>query len=168
MLLSRASQYTLQALIFLARQPPGQRVMIKDIAEALDLPVFYLGKLIQAPARIGWLGTARGRGGGVYLAANAESIHLFEVLQLTDGQRIKRECLLGLKDCDDATACVMHCDWKPEVHHVHAGGGHVVHVQEFAHRRAGAPDGHHARALLTLASWKRRISAGMTWLFSGW
>ena len=29
------------------------------------------------------------------------------------GQRIKRECLLGLKDCDDASACVMHCDWKP-------------------------------------------------------
>jgi Rrf2 family transcriptional regulator, iron-sulfur cluster assembly transcription factor len=113
MLLSRASQYTLQALIFLARQPPGQRVMIKDIAEALDLPVFYLGKLIQAPARIGWLDTARGRGGGVFLAANAESIHLFDVLQLTDGQRIKRECLLGFKDCDDATACVMHCDWKP-------------------------------------------------------
>lgn len=113
MLLSRASQYTLQALIYLARQPPGQRVMIKDIAAALDLPVFYLGKLIQAPARIGWLDTARGRGGGVFLAANAESIHLFDILQLTDGLRIKRECLLGLKDCDDATACVMHCDWKP-------------------------------------------------------
>jgi Rrf2 family transcriptional regulator, iron-sulfur cluster assembly transcription factor len=75
MLLSRASQYTLQALIYLARQPPGQRVMIKDIAEALDLPVFYLGKLIQAPARVGWLDTARGSGGGVCLAADAEHIN---------------------------------------------------------------------------------------------
>jgi Rrf2 family protein len=113
MLLSRASQYTLQALIYLAQQPPGQRVMIKDIAETLDLPVFYLGKLIQAPARVGWLDTARGRGGGVFLAVDAETINLFDILQLTDGQRVKRECLLGFKECEDATACVMHCDWKP-------------------------------------------------------
>lgn len=113
MLLSRASQYTLQALIYLARQPPGQRVMIKEIADSLDLPMFYLAKLIQVPARVGWLDTARGRGGGVYLAADAASINLLDILNLTDGQRLKRECLLGLKDCEDATACVMHCDWKP-------------------------------------------------------
>lgn len=113
MLLSRSSQYTLQALIYLARQPPGKRVMIKDIAENLELPVFYLGKLIQGPARVGWLVTARGRGGGICLAIDAEHINLLDILQLTEGQRIKRECLLGLKDCDDASACVMHCDWKP-------------------------------------------------------
>lgn len=113
MLLSRASQYTLQAMIYLARQPPGQRVMIKEIADSLDLPMFYLAKLIQAPARVGWLDTARGRGGGVCLAADAASINLLDILNLTDGQRLKRECLLGLKDCEDTTACVMHCDWKP-------------------------------------------------------
>ncbi len=113
MLLSRSSKYTLQALIYLARQPPGERVMIKEIAEKLELPLFYLGKLIHAPARVGWLATARGRGGGICLAVNAENINLLDILQLTEGQRIKRECLLGLKDCDDASACVMHCDWKP-------------------------------------------------------
>jgi Rrf2 family transcriptional regulator, iron-sulfur cluster assembly transcription factor len=113
MLLSRASQYTLQALIFLARQPPGRRVMIKDIADTLELPVFYLAKLIQAPARAGWLDTTRGRHGGVALAADAAAIHLTDIVQLVDGHRLKRECLLGFKECDDASACVMHCDWKP-------------------------------------------------------
>jgi len=113
MLLSRAGQYTLQALIYLARQPAGQRVMIKEIADSLGLPMFYLAKLMQAPARIGWLDSARGRGGGVYLATDAASINLLDILNLTDGHRLKRECLLGLKDCEDATACVMHCNWKP-------------------------------------------------------
>ena len=113
MLLSRASQYTLQALIYLARQPPGRRVMIKDIADTLGLPVFYLAKLIQAPARAGWLDTTRGRGGGVSLAADAGAIQLADIVQLVDGHRLKRECLLGFKECDDASACVMHCDWKP-------------------------------------------------------
>ncbi|HOY80353.1 MAG TPA: Rrf2 family transcriptional regulator, partial [Hyphomonadaceae bacterium] len=73
MLLSRASQYTLQALIYLARRPADRLVMVKEIADGLDLPVFYLGKLMQAPARAGWLTTARGRRGGIMLHVDAHS-----------------------------------------------------------------------------------------------
>ncbi len=113
MLLSRASQYTLQALIYLARQPAGRMVMVKDIADALGLPMFYLAKLIQPPARAGWLTTARGRGGGVRLSPGAESVTLFDILRLTDGHRVGVECLLGFKACEDETACVLHCQWKP-------------------------------------------------------
>ena len=113
MLLSRASQYTLQALIYLARQPPDQMVMVKAMAEELGLPEFYLGKLIQAPVRAGWLASARGRGGGVKLQADAATITLLDILHLTDGHRVTRECLLGFKACEDETACVMHCQWQP-------------------------------------------------------
>lgn len=113
MLLSRASQYTLQALIHLARQPAEQMVMVKEIADALDLPVFYLAKLIQPLSHAGWVTTARGRGGGVRLNPGAEAITLFDILQLTDGHRVNRECLLGFKACEDETACVLHCQWKP-------------------------------------------------------
>lgn len=113
MLLSRASQYTLQALIYLARQPEGRMVMVRDIADALGLPMFYLAKLIQPPARAGWLTTTRGRGGGVRLSPGAESITLYDILQLTDSQRLDVECLLGFKACEDATACVLHRQWKP-------------------------------------------------------
>lgn len=113
MLLSRSSQYTLQALIYLARQPEGHMVMVKDIAEALGLPVFYLAKLIQPPTRAGWLITARGRGGGVRLSAGAADLTLFDILRLTDGHRVDQECLLGFKRCEDDTACVLHCQWKP-------------------------------------------------------
>jgi Rrf2 family protein len=113
MLLSRASQYTLQALIYLAQQPIGQVVMVKTIAEQLGLPEFYLGKLIQAPVRAGWLASARGRGGGVKLHADAATITLLDILHPTDGHRVTRECLLGLKACEDETACVLHCQWQP-------------------------------------------------------
>jgi len=113
MLLSRASQYTLQALIYLARQPIGKTVSARHIANELGLPVFYLAKLIQAPTRAGWLTTACGRGGGVKLNTDAVTITLLDILQLTHSRRVTRECLLGFKICDDKTACVMHCQWKP-------------------------------------------------------
>lgn len=113
MLLSRASQYTLQALIYLARQPEGRMVVVKEMADELGLPLFYLAKLIQPPTRAGWLTTTRGRGGGVKLSNGAESITLLDILHLTDGHRVTRECLLGFKACEDETGCVLHCQWKP-------------------------------------------------------
>ncbi len=113
MLLSRASQYTLQALIYLARQEPGRMVMVKEIADELNLPMFFLAKLIQPPTHAGWLSTARGRGGGVRLNPGAETITLLDILNLTDGHRVQQECLLGFKDCADDSACVLHCQWKP-------------------------------------------------------
>ena len=113
MLLSRASQYTLQALIYLARQPPDRMVLVKRMADELGLPVFYLAKLIQPPTHAGWLTTARGRGGGVRLNRGAEAITLLDILHLTDGHRVTHECLLGFKTCDDETACVLHSQWQP-------------------------------------------------------
>jgi Rrf2 family iron-sulfur cluster assembly transcriptional regulator len=113
MLLSRASQYTLQALIYLARQPPERMVLVKQMADELGLPVFYLAKLIQPPTRAGWLTTARGRGGGVRLNPGAAAITLLDILQLTDSHRVTHECLLGFKACEDETACVLHGQWQP-------------------------------------------------------
>ena len=48
MRLIRPSQFTLQGLIFLTRQPPDHLVMVKSIAEELGLPEFYFSKQIQA------------------------------------------------------------------------------------------------------------------------
>ncbi len=127
MLLTRASQYTVQALIYLARQPPGHRVMVREMADALHLPANYLAKLIQPPTRAGWLITLRGRNGGVCLKPGAESLTLFDILRLTDRHRDNEECLLGFKVCEDATACVLHCQWKPIKQELSEGlGGHSL------------------------------------------
>lgn len=113
MLLSRGSQYTLQALIYLAGQPPGRMVMVRELAACLDIPQFYLAKLLQPVAHAGWLETARGRGGGIRLMPGAERRSLLDVVAFTEGRRVSRECLLGLRDCVDENACVLHCQWKP-------------------------------------------------------
>jgi Rrf2 family protein len=113
MLLNRSAQYTLQALIYLASQPRDQLLLVREIANQLGIPPLYLSKLMQPASRAGWLITLRGRGGGICLAPGAENLTLMDVLQLTESHRISRECLLGFKACEDETACVMHCQWKP-------------------------------------------------------
>lgn len=113
MIINRGTQYTLQALIHLVAHPTGKPVQARELAEQLSLPPLYLAKLLQHPCRAGWLTSTRGRGGGFSLAPGAEKITLLEIIMLTKGERISRECLLGFKECDDKTACVMHLHWKP-------------------------------------------------------
>lgn len=113
MIINRSTQYTLQVLMHLVAHPAGRPMLARELAEQLHLPPPYLAKLLQQPCRAGWLSSARGRGGGFMLAPGAENVTLLEVLMLTKGERISRECLLGFKACDDKTACVMHCHWKP-------------------------------------------------------
>lgn len=113
MIINRSTQYTLQVLMHLVAHPPERPVLARELAEELQLPPHYLAKLLQQPCRAGWLSSTRGRGGGFTLAPGTEKLTLLEILTLTGGERITRECLLGFKDCDDKTACVMHCHWKP-------------------------------------------------------
>jgi Rrf2 family protein len=113
MIINRSAQYTLQVLMHLVANPAGRPVLSRELAEQLQIPPPYLAKLLQQPCRAGWLSSTRGRGGGFTLAPGTQNVTLLEILMLTRGERISRECLLGFKDCDDSTACVMHCHWKP-------------------------------------------------------
>lgn len=113
MIINRSTQYTLQAMMHLVAHPSDKPVLARELAEQLHIPPHFLAKLLQQPCRAGWLSSTRGRGGGFTLSPGAENITLLEVLTLTRGERVSRECLLGFKECDDKTACVMHCHWKP-------------------------------------------------------
>jgi Rrf2 family iron-sulfur cluster assembly transcriptional regulator len=113
MIINRSTQYVLQAMMHLVAHPSASPVLARELAEQLHIPHHYLSKLLQAPCRAGWLSSMRGRGGGFVLNPGAERVTLLEILALIRGERSSRECLLGFKECDDKTACVLHLQWKP-------------------------------------------------------
>lgn len=113
MILSRTSQYAIQALIFVATQPRGEPVLNRKIAEYLDVPSAYLAKIMQNLCKGNLLYSFRGRLGGFCLREGAEKTDLMQILALTEGSRFTEDCVLGLKVCSDATACPMHTKWKP-------------------------------------------------------
>jgi hypothetical protein len=51
MIFSRTSQYAIQALIYLATQPSGRRVLNREIAQNLGVPLAYLAKILQDLSR---------------------------------------------------------------------------------------------------------------------
>lgn len=113
MILSRTSQYAIQALIYVATQPPGEPVLNREIAEHLGVPTAYLAKIMQHLCKGNLLYSFRGRLGGFCLRENAEKTDLMQVLVLTEGTGFTEDCVLGLKVCSDETACPMHVRWKP-------------------------------------------------------
>lgn len=113
MILSRTSQYAVQAMIYMATQSLNTPVLNKDIAERLNVPAPYLAKILQAMSKGGLLSSFRGRLGGFCLREPAAQISLMRLLQLTEGADFTQSCLLGLKRCSDETACPVHARWLP-------------------------------------------------------
>lgn len=112
MIFTRTSQYAIQALIYLATQPGGQPVLNREIADRLGVPRPYLAKILQDLSRGQILDSARGRRGGFSLRHGAEKTSLLDILLLLDGLGVRRQCLLGLKECGDEHACPLHREWK--------------------------------------------------------
>lgn len=113
MILSRTSQYAIQALIYIATQPPGVPVLNRTIAEHLGVPTAYLAKIMQNLSRGTLLYSFRGRRGGFCLREGAEKTDLMQILTLIEGPGITENCVMGLKLCGEETACPMHAKWKP-------------------------------------------------------
>jgi Rrf2 family protein len=113
MILSRTTQYAIQALIYMATQPPGVAVLNRTIAEHLKSPPTYLAKILQELCRGNLLYSFRGKQGGFCLRESSEKINLMQIVKLTEGPEFTEDCVLGLKVCSEKTACPMHAKWWP-------------------------------------------------------
>ena len=112
MILSRTGQYAIQALIVLAMRPRGEPVLNRELAQHLNVPPAYLAKVLQSLGKGNLLYSFRGRHGGFCLREGGEKTDLMRILLLTEGEEFAQNCVLGLKECGDDTACLMHCEWK--------------------------------------------------------
>lgn len=113
MILSRTGQYAVQALIYIATQPPGEPILNRKIAERLNVPTAYLAKIMQTLCKGNLLYSFRGRQGGFCLREGGEKTDLMQILVLIEGVGFTENCVLGLKICSEDTACPMHNKWKP-------------------------------------------------------
>lgn len=111
--LSTRCLYGLRAALYVAAgMPDRNRTSVRDIAHALDIPHFFLAKIVQALTTAGILRAVRGRGGGVELARAPHAITLLEVIVALDGDGVFRSCVLGLAGCSDRRPCPLHAKWS--------------------------------------------------------
>jgi len=114
--LSSASTYAIRAALFVASTevPAGSYVSTRRIADELDVPYAFLGKVLQELTHGGLLISSRGPTGGVALARPAAEISLLDIVRSADNDAIFHDCVLGLPRCSDVSPCPLHDAWREE------------------------------------------------------
>lgn len=111
-MLSGTAEYALRAVVYLAQHQNGEPVRASDLAEAVNVPRNYLGKILHELGRTGVLTSTRGKNGGFRLAVPANQVPLIRVIEPFDRIGMNRRCLLGRPECSDDSPCPMHDRWK--------------------------------------------------------
>lgn len=94
-MISRTAEYALRAAVCLA-EAEGQPLTTAQIAEATQVPIDYLAKVMRALGRAKLVHSRRGLNGGFTLVRKAESTTVLDVINAVDPiERIER-CPLGI------------------------------------------------------------------------
>jgi Rrf2 family transcriptional regulator, iron-sulfur cluster assembly transcription factor len=109
-MLGQATGYAATALGYLATAG-GSPMLVKEIAEACEIPAPYLAKIVNMLRRVGLVETQRGVGGGVTLAKPPHEISLYSIAELLGDPICHRRCMLGVAECTDDRACPAHKFW---------------------------------------------------------
>jgi Rrf2 family protein len=113
MKLGRESEYAIEGLLALAKNPSGTTVLLRDIAVAGKVPASFLSKIFQKLARAGVLQSSRGAVRGYALARRAKDIKVKDILLAIEGPDLFDRCIFWSDRCADADPCRMHARWKP-------------------------------------------------------
>lgn len=113
MIFSRSSEYAIRALVYLAvNSSPKQYFGTKKIAEDLDFPEHYLGKILQQLAKKHIISSVKGPNGGFCVDNKAMNIPLLKIIESIDGLAFFSTCGLGLHECNDEKPCPIHKDYQ--------------------------------------------------------
>ncbi|MDP1588263.1 MAG: Rrf2 family transcriptional regulator [Prosthecobacter sp.] len=90
MKLSLFTDYSLRVLMFAALK--GESFSLSEVAEAYDISRHHLVKVVNYLAKLGYLETRRGRGGGIALGMQPEDIRIGMVVRRTEDTPFIVEC----------------------------------------------------------------------------
>jgi len=99
-------------MIYLAKQPRDQFVMIKEITKATKTSPVFLVKIFQGLSNANLVVSSRGAVGGFKLSKKPEHITLRDILEATEGPVIMNLCVIDNRSCGFSKTCSAHVAWK--------------------------------------------------------
>lgn len=109
--LGKRADYTVRAMVDLARHHGDGRRKTAEIAVEMRIPGSYLPQLLAELVRAGLVCSVAGRKGGYTLAREPGEITLLEVIEVADGPMVALECVLRGGPCRWDGACAIHEPW---------------------------------------------------------
>ncbi len=108
----RRLDYALRILTELASHGEGEVVPSRTIAENQQIPFTYLQKIVNLLASRGLLQTYRGKDGGIALVAKPESLTVYDVIRVVEGDIPMNICVISPDDCPIYEQCGVSTVWE--------------------------------------------------------
>jgi Rrf2 family protein len=119
MLVSMQADYALRVLVDVAmNQGSGTPVVTREIAERQRIPRVFLTKIVAQLASQGMLHTQRGKGGGVSLNVDPESINILAVIEAFEGHLMFNQCVADPAYCSLSHQCTVRVLWEEAEQHL--------------------------------------------------
>lgn len=111
-MISKSSLEAIKALVELAKLPVGDFEGARSIAQRINAPANYLGKILQQLVAHGLVVSQKGLGGGFQLGKSSEKISVYDVVECLDDMGLWSRCFMGRKQCSDSAPCSVHKKWQ--------------------------------------------------------
>jgi len=111
MKITRAAEYAVRCVLYLAMQGAGVLATRKEISDFADIPPKFLAKIAQELARAGVLEIRQGAKGGFVLLRDPKEITLLQVVEIMIGEIRLNDCTTNPKGCQASASCSVNRVW---------------------------------------------------------
>jgi Rrf2 family protein len=111
MVITRATEYSIRAVLHLAERHPAPVVSKQEICEAAGVTPAFLTKILQPLIRGGIVRSKRGVAGGFLLARDPEKLTLLDVMRAAEEPMTLNLCLITEHACERTCSCPIHDMW---------------------------------------------------------
>ena len=112
MRLTRAGEYAVRCMLYLSCLGVDKIGNRMEIAQVMDIPAQFLGKIAQQLARAGYIEIVQGPKGGFRLVMPPEKITLLGVIEAVIGEIYLNDCLMRPESCHRSPTCTVYQVWE--------------------------------------------------------
>lgn len=111
MQLTRAADYAVRVMIYLASLPPGERASLPAVVGVTGAPDSFLSKVLQGLTRARMITSRRGPTGGFEISAPGRLASVRAVVEAIDGPISLNVCVSQRRSCPRQGWCPAHPVW---------------------------------------------------------
>ena len=111
MQLTRAADYAVRVMVFLASLKQGERASLPQIVKATGAPDSFLSKVLQGLTRERLITSRRGPAGGFEISDAGRHASMRDVVEAIDGPISLNVCVSQQRSCPRKNWCPAHPVW---------------------------------------------------------
>lgn len=109
MIFSKTFGYAARGILYVAIASERQKkVQLDEMAEVLNVPRHFLGKVMKRMVKEGILTSMKGPYGGFYINDKTLNTPLYRIIEITGESEDFATCVLNLSKCSSQNPCPMH------------------------------------------------------------